>query len=737
MDQERRGLEPTGKKEEQQREAAGFATRRTILASIGMAGAAAAASYLMPLGTAYGKGHPVHEAVYGNGRGEELKKPKAVMEEPSCCCIPITVAELRAAASLQVDALYYVTDAGREGPFRCDPLDVTSPDNTGTVLVASDGTRVKRIITDDVLNVRWFGAKGDGVTDDTSVIQLADNTAAAMSKRLFFPEGTYMAYGLLITTSWFAHGRAVVMNNAPTNNKYNFVRMVGMDSLSLEGMTFDGAVSADPVAWNSSNYNAFTGALAFYLYNSTRIRLSNCTFRNSVMSSLRIERCSSVIVENCAAHRSRGNFGDGFYASASDHVRFDRCRAEDYTRIGFVCEQGSWHMSFSQCFAKDGHDQSKLYGGAEYNAGFWSENTENVTYSQCVAEQNTHCGFTVAPGVNRPYKTPVAPYVLDSCVAIGNGLYGIVASDSKADRFAVTCSNCFVFGSRIGLAANVYHMYDTVTIDNCYFKLEATALGQNVMGILLSGNDQKASVRVSRCLFDHASGDPSLLASKTATSGDITVFNNTRLLLSVDDCGGVDAEQPLILKALLGTTEINVRNCLLDVVMLKSFVEARFDWCRFAGAANSLGDAAATGDVYVSNCAISGAVEIRTAGRIRVDITTAKLTSTQQIQIVRNTDNRDILTTFADCRFEKNIAASGPAIRIEEQGAAKPASLFRDCVFYNAGGTSTAIEPFVWSVHAGTTALFTGCYADDTVPNVLKTGTTLSTPAGSTSLPLH
>lgn len=55
--------------------------------------------------------------------------------------------------------------------------------------VIAEGSDVPRILKDrfaDVVNVRDFGAKGDGVTDDTAAI-----IAASRTGRVFFPKGTY------------------------------------------------------------------------------------------------------------------------------------------------------------------------------------------------------------------------------------------------------------------------------------------------------------------------------------------------------------------------------------------------------------------------------------------------------------------------------------------------------------------------------------------------------------------
>ena len=59
-------------------------------------------------------------------------------------------------------------------------------------LVADAVTRSIQSKLDDALNLRDFGAKGDGVTDDTAAITRALNYTSSTYKVIEFPEGTYL-----------------------------------------------------------------------------------------------------------------------------------------------------------------------------------------------------------------------------------------------------------------------------------------------------------------------------------------------------------------------------------------------------------------------------------------------------------------------------------------------------------------------------------------------------------------
>lgn len=87
-----------------------------------------------------------------------------------------TIAELRTLSKYAQDKVvvmgyHTVGDLGG-GPFYLDVNDTTSADNGGTIIVANDGGRWKRIF-DGGYSVEQWGAYADGIHDDTAAIQAA------------------------------------------------------------------------------------------------------------------------------------------------------------------------------------------------------------------------------------------------------------------------------------------------------------------------------------------------------------------------------------------------------------------------------------------------------------------------------------------------------------------------------------------------------------------------------------
>lgn len=188
-----------------------------------------------------------------------------------------TITGLRSTTTPQTSLRYYNTDAGQQGFWYYDGADVTSADNTGTILVSSNGKRFKRII-DSAINVKWFGAEGDGLAVDTTAFKNA-LLATPVNGELFIPAGTYMSYLKVwrsdVTIRGEGSASTIIKMPAGVNDNvievgnlkdYNFP-FVGKN-INVHGITFDG---------NRTNTPAPTSDLTGWGFGATQVSYSNWT----------------------------------------------------------------------------------------------------------------------------------------------------------------------------------------------------------------------------------------------------------------------------------------------------------------------------------------------------------------------------------------------------------------------------------------------------------------------------
>lgn len=102
-----------------------------------------------------------------------------------------TIALLRAATAdtlpttiCYVTSYYGAVGDGADGQFHVNPSDTTSADNGGTIIVDGSARRWYRMTQGQPYQVKWFGAYGDGVHDDTAAINATIAAVAAKGNAL-------------------------------------------------------------------------------------------------------------------------------------------------------------------------------------------------------------------------------------------------------------------------------------------------------------------------------------------------------------------------------------------------------------------------------------------------------------------------------------------------------------------------------------------------------------------------
>lgn len=163
------------------------------------------------------------------------------------------------------------------------------------------------VASDLVVNVKSYGAKGDGTTNDAAAIQAAFDAVEATGGIIFFPAGTYLIGSLV----YFYANQKVIGDNAvlkqsgsadgmltsagdSTITEYN-----GVHDCLFQGLTFDG------------NKKQVT-PLSFC--HAQRMTIKDCTFKNtSAWHNLEVNSSKYVLIENC-------NFDGANKASSSGEL---------------------------------------------------------------------------------------------------------------------------------------------------------------------------------------------------------------------------------------------------------------------------------------------------------------------------------------------------------------------------------------------------------------------------------
>ena len=89
--------------------------------------------------------------------------------------------------------------AGIAGSFQHDPTDTTSLEDGGTIIVGADGRRWKRDYI-GAINVKWFGAVGDGIHNDMDAFAAAINIVPASGAVIEAKNGKWRIDGIVYIT---------------------------------------------------------------------------------------------------------------------------------------------------------------------------------------------------------------------------------------------------------------------------------------------------------------------------------------------------------------------------------------------------------------------------------------------------------------------------------------------------------------------------------------------------------
>ncbi|MDF2534063.1 MAG: pectate lyase superfamily protein [Bacillales bacterium] len=191
----------------------------------------------------------------------------------------------------------------------------------GTLILVEDGdlASVKQDINGRGINVKSFGAKGNGTDDDTSAIQAA--VLAAVGSRLIIPNGSYRFKNISIPSDSYIQieSNAKIIAPVGTTNTDSFFLITGTvgtnkSRVKIEGGVFDGAnlmscgvnidYGSDILIQDSKFVNMITGVntapqgVGLSIKNSKDVRVNGVWVDTATVGVLSY-RCDRGIIENC------------------------------------------------------------------------------------------------------------------------------------------------------------------------------------------------------------------------------------------------------------------------------------------------------------------------------------------------------------------------------------------------------------------------------------------------------
>ena len=398
-----------------------------------------------------------------------------------------TVAEMKANTELVAGDTcqtlgYYEVNDGGAGLYKI-VNDNTLVDDGGSIHELENGLKATLIINDSV-NVKQFGAYGDGEHDDTNAIQTALNN----SHYIYIPDGTYMingynqGWGHLTEGGIFpqSNSKIILSENAVlkaitnSNAFYNILNLNNVDNITVFGGKIQG---------EKNSHTAQGGAFGY------GIRISECT--DITIENIEILDCwgdgiitestdgltgdnKNIKIVNCVIHDCRRQ---GISVVIGSDVVIDKCEIhnikgtlpESGIDIESNGQQDVYNIRITNCYIHDTNHASIIFA---------NNFTKNVTVSDCQLD-----GINISGGedfkINNCQMESIR--LAGNRTLVGNCIIKRIDIEGGNAMF----NNCnFEYESTVDYSAIIFigndnsgiKVFDLVAFNNCKFITNAKYL---------------------------------------------------------------------------------------------------------------------------------------------------------------------------------------------------------------------------------------------------------------------
>jgi len=322
-------------------------------------------------------------------------------------------------------------------------------------------------------DVKEYGAKGDGKTDDSEAIASVIMKAAGSGATVLFPAGTYLVLDLpvasKITLAGDPENRATLkLNHQAIRRRGSIITQTGenpIDRVVIRDLKFDGDrhnIPEEKVAQlvnicglrdsqliNCEFYDG-TGGMIIQR-NATNVKLENCTVRDTDAIGFYIQNGNNITLSNCHSIRNKSAYGifevdylilencTGMY-STSGHIQIDASRHVKYINCESAYNRGKGFNIMASHFRKGAPPHDVLYENcvAHDNGeeGFNMCGANNVTLKNCKSYDNKLAGVAMATVDSLESGELVGSVKVSQCEIRDNGAEAILVNGARNCEFS-------------------------------------------------------------------------------------------------------------------------------------------------------------------------------------------------------------------------------------------------------------------------------------------------------------